>query len=275
LCIDKNYRFSYPAFPWEEYKQHKWMSIPAMEASKKIDFIGIKLGDLNQSLFQKKGIANAFNSKILLYQFTDQKLIIRSGSEGFINGMQLSMQFEHNCQENISLLNNFLGDNWSEDFLQVHGNEILLSINLKEAVHVKSGEILFEFSIPKLKIICPEVISLSQNFQNEIYEPGNKEFNIVLQEANKSNVEQGLEILEAGPNPTHGKYLIKVSSGRLEELNLECFDVSGKSIHQFKSVSIHGLTNVEIDQQVLSHPGVYFLVMRTAQSKKILKIVVQ
>lgn len=275
LCIDKNYRFSYPAFPWEEYKQHKWMIVPAMEASRKIDFIGIKLGDLNQSLFQKKGIANAFNTKILLYQFADQKLIIRSGSEGFINGMQLSMQFENNCQENISLLNNFLGVNWSEDFLHVQGNEILLSINLKEAVHVKSGEILFEFKIPKLKIICPEVISLSQNFQNEIYGPENKEYNIVLQAANKSNVEQGLEILEAGPNPTHGRYLIKVSSERLEELNLECFDVSGKSIHQFKSVSIHGVTSVEIDPQVLSHPGVYFLVMRTAQSKKILKIVVQ
>ncbi|MFZ1515203.1 MAG: T9SS type A sorting domain-containing protein [Saprospiraceae bacterium] len=275
LCIDKSYRFSYPAFPWEEYKQHKLMNIPALESNKKIDFIGIKLGDLNQSLFQKKGVSNESDSKIINYQFVGSKLILSSDSECFINGLQLSIRLEKNCSENISLGDNFLKDNWSDDFIRISENEILISINLMRPIVIKKGEVLFEFNIPGLKIICPENLNLTENFNHEMYGANDKSYSINLKKTNNTNSGKDLEILEAGPNPTQGNYLIKISNGKFENLDLECFDVSGKSIFQQAIFLVNGVNTVELDQRVLTHSGVYFLVLRTAQSREVLKIVVQ
>jgi hypothetical protein len=84
------------------------------------------------------------------------------------------------------------------------------------------------------------------------------------------------EILSIFPNPANKKVNVMVNVKNANALQLAIYDVFGKKVYDFENKSnyIYGLQSIELDLSILNQ-GLYFVELKSAESKQLVKLILE
>ncbi len=274
--IDKNYKFINYSQPWNEFRNNNIYKFSELKRDESLDWVAIKLGDVNGTFGQNNLYQNQEKFGISYYQHEDKYYIIATDN-GFVNGFQIGMLFNKDCPFTIDWSNSVLKDFIQDDFVYQTKNELYLSCNFENMIPIHKGDLLFSLNINGLKLFCEDLPSLSTIFSSEVYFEDGSEASIVLT-ASDSDLSQNFKnftILQWGPNPVDEVLSLLMLFNKPTDISLSIFDQFGKKVYSSeKSYSGH-IQNLKIPIANIQFAGIYYLKVQSGHQVETIKLVKQ
>ncbi|MEP7196437.1 MAG: T9SS type A sorting domain-containing protein [Saprospiraceae bacterium] len=255
LFIDKSYQFADWESPWVEYNKHSEMIIQNMDKSKNIDFIGIKLGDVNASLRTRGSKNYALN-----YRIANNQLIVEALFNEDILGMQIDLQSNiddlFKSSESISIETNL---EMQIDF-HAYLKGLKLMLSSEKPINIRSGMQLFSIDLPFVKFNKEIELSLASN--SEIVDKNIVSYPLIMHENSVMEID-GFDVMAYGPNPVQDYFEIFISTKEDVQLELEIADQTGKIIFRKENkISIRNEV-IRIEKDEFKHQGVFIVRLKS------------
>jgi hypothetical protein len=276
LFIHKTYQFTNPSDPFDEYRQHKNIIIDQLESDHKIDFVAIKLGDINQSL-TKHNIIQSEQHVNIIYAIENNHIIIRSNVKSNLQSVQVRFILDQHCRVLNEIEAPFVKNIWTSDYYNISKNNLVtISFNSADPICVYPGDILFDIPLHTPSYFCDKSLMIDQDFNSEWVDEQKGISTIQMQldtnpEINPSGL---LELIESGPNPCLDDYHLTLRSNQLSKVELELSDLTGHNILTDKYSLNSGLHTLKILKTNFKIPGVYFLNLKSEKYNRIIKIII-
>ena len=281
--VPKDYRFLDPSIPWN-YPSQNLVKIVNDQAI--IDFVGIKMGDLNlsaKSNFKDDNETRSTSGISLLAQNQEfnsgetVKIILSSNMKMIISGIQFGLRIEENLGEFVGIEEN--GRMLSSEYYSKISNQIQFSYNwsspknivenkemISLIVKTKSkGKVsqLFEFNDSNIK---REIVyndeSIANDFQLKFMNNGNELNN------------QQISIIKTEPNPMSSQSNIYLTSNYDGICSVTVYNCLGSKIINQKVNIQKGINTILLDRKDLGISGVYFVQVESTHNKVSQKIIV-
>ncbi|HMG16211.1 MAG TPA: T9SS type A sorting domain-containing protein, partial [Saprospiraceae bacterium] len=284
--IDKNYQFPNPYNPWQEDFPVKFVDNHLMEDKPTVDFIGIKMGDVNNNAVNKLSGENEVRTQhdIIPISFEDK---------AFKEGELVTCQLNLATPDQLTALQFSLDINtdkaelirFDPDFRNnISENDLYYDINSKKlhfswfktegAGFVEETNIvnlqfraLKEGNLSDLLKICdkdnkPEALTIGQDIKTP-----------VLQAILPGSLTPKFTLFQNKPNPFSKNTVISFNLPEPGNAIVRVMDVTGKVIYTTTQQYSQGYQEVNIDSNQLSGPGVYIYSVETAKNTAMARMI--
>ncbi len=268
VFVDRNFEFSSQLNPWNYADEIMKADLHGTDMD--IDFIGVKVGDVNNSVVmsaKSQKVASRSRDNVFLStqntEFVSGELVavpIILESDMDMSGLQFSMDFDH---ENLVFQGLDSGNlNISEDnfaLLNNHSGVITVSYSDISGTELNEGDLLFTVyfesrntgNIQDMFTINSEVLS------SEAYAMDNSILDINFVVTNhKVEVAGEMEVFQNEPNPFNELTNIAFSLPTAQDVTLTVFDANGKLLYQENGSFKKGINQFEINAGELNTSGV-------------------
>jgi len=245
-----------------------------------VDFIGVKLGDLNSStkvvdvnngLIQRDRKEQHFSIAEKKYS-TGQLVDVSIGvpEAPTIQGFQLTLEIDPALSRIISLESSL--DGFDEDAYHINketGKIHLSYISMDETGSFPSGQsIVLTIGILS-SASTSDIIHLSESgLEAEVY---------IDSEAHPGSIEylttNGIDLLQNSPNPWSHTTEIKFYLSYAEDVILKVYNAEGKYMFQMKEEGRAGLNNIILSEDDFDHGGIYYYEISHGLNHKVQKMI--
>jgi len=280
------YVFSDPLDPWTDtiapwpHNGSGTITITDLENPGNLDFIGIKIGDVNGTakpdftqLLPRESLL-PFELKTDQQFYSEGDIInvpIRISSDQMLTGFQFTlaapgMEFLHIfpgqldvSEEHFALYNDRVSISWfDENTIDVSADDVLFTLQLRA---IKSGNIGQALSIN------------SEITEAEIYLVDEETFLPVLH-VDDPHAGSDLQILSCAPNPWKEETIINFYMPESEQVNFTLFDISGREIFSTSSYLKSGYHQQLLKSSDFQGTGILFFQISTSHMSEITKLLV-
>ncbi len=281
--VDADHQFIDESNPWINVWPEDY-TIYNLESDMTIDFVGVKVGDVNAS-----AIAN-LDSKILDQRSSRWPLVFNINSTNIeaneyveipvtaknyerVSGWQMALSFDTDKIEVVGIKSEEL--NVSEENYLINNQDkglISISFNHLKEKDIENDEILF-----KIIAITKEAVNTSNLFTkdsnrlvSEAYRGLNEVVNLELSTSNQSDV---LKIVSAKPNPWKAFTNLEIMSPQSEQASLEIYNYNGQLIGQKNLSLVKGAQTINLDRSEFGTQGIYYVKLKSGKYQADYKLV--
>ncbi len=255
VFIDKLYEFKNKLEPWQECSEQSIVRINNVKESSVLDFVGIKLGDVNSSL-QIRSI----NKEIFNYNIEENRILISSNSKRLGYGMQIEIDLSKSKVQIDDVTH------IASDFFEVHYhiNKSKLVVSLISNELVEVTELATLLSIHFAQHI--DLIQLNKNsFTNSEWIDRNLNISIVEFQNLNELVNQDFVIESFGPNPVTEDFSIKFLVKENSKLLVEIISQDGRIVEKKRLKITSENHTVNLHRSEFESSGIYTLRISNAK----------
>jgi len=272
--VDADHTFLDVLNPWITDVPEDYI-ITNLSSDMKIDFVGVKVGDVNGSV-----IANSHNKSIdtrssrwgLEFTLENEKVkagethtaFIRSSSYEDISGWQGTLEFDSDKIEVLEIRSDML-DFKEENYNMLHQTDGWVSISYHDHKPKSIGK---SEAILEIRYKAKEDISTEGLFEmTSLVTPQEAYRKDHIVNINLSNIiSDKSEIIKANPNPWIDKTTIDFLMAEREEVKWEFYDVRGVLLYSFKEVYDAGNNSFTIKRSEIQASGIVYVKMTTERN---------
>lgn len=268
VFVPEAYTFSdaFNPFDYQSSINIEDLLINDMEA----DFIGIKVGDVNNSSTVSNLDTNIDSRDNSSFYLSGNDVEVKAGElitipftaeeSADINGFQFTIEFDHQALnfQGIDGSSISMSDN-NFALLNNHNGIITVSYNTAEAASINQGDNLFNiFFESKEEGQLSEQVQISSKVLNsEIYTDLETSRNIEYVFRNKLGSEnESIELFQNQPNPFSEETIIAFSLPTEQNVSLSIFDSAGKEIYASNGNYKKGINEFVINSEMLKSNGI-------------------
>lgn len=273
--VDEAYQFSDASNPLDEEFNESY-KINNLSEDMNIDFIGVKVGDVNgdasvgakeSDLFASRS-DNQYNLKAFnrQLQFGLQKIDIISESKETIYGMQTAFGLEN--VEFVSMESGKLNiDPLSYKFIN---GELRLSHISDKSVEVEKDDVLFSIVVRVEKPIeVADFLTITEKFiDSEIYVGNTLEVSSVkLKVISDNDVEHVFNVNQNTPNPWSRTTVVDIETPKAGTVHMTVLDGQGQLVYRLDRYFEQGQHSILLTDEQISQSGIY--IYRVEFDKKV------
>ena len=283
--VDAGYVFPQPANPFATTYPTVY-NINNLISSQIVDFIGVKLGDLNGSAIPNlllSGDTRSRNGELkiklkneLLKAGQTYQLAFNASEFKDIAGFQFTLDFAADYLELMdyegSELSNMSANNFG--FTKANEGKITVSWNETQSVNMVDDATLFQVSFTALKDVqLSEVLSINSSVTpNEAYQAELRK-EVVLDFGN-AMANKSFTLLQNQPNPFSQETVIGFQLPKASGATLTIYDISGRVVFTRTNMYNAGVNQVMIDKADLGTTGVLYYQLSTPEFNETKKMIV-
>ena len=278
--IDKNYQFTDPRFPLSDNLREQY-NIATLNANMDIDFIGMKVGDINGSVEAASLLASSRSSYALevsdvLFEEGDiVTMTLKASKDLDALGMQMALDFDPSMLsfaglEAITLdisHTNIGTSSTREGRLMISWDEVL-------GQPVSSSDQLFtlQFRAERSGRLSETIRLNSDNIASEIYSTSLDVMNLNLEFGTTQS--EAFTLYQNTPNPFSDNTLISFYLPAPTEVTLQISDITGKVIKNYTGSFDKGNNYIELSNTDLNASGVLYYTLSTGEMTDTKRMVV-
>jgi hypothetical protein len=264
--VDKEYVFPDPYNPWMQDWPESHALNPLSLGIHHVDFYGIKVGDVNNTVKANATTLLPRGSGKILDLVIDEQLVstgdvievpVYAGSSNTIEGLQFSLDLKAGLE--LQSVRAGILDVTADNFAWLGNRTLTSSWNKAEGVTIENKEPLFTLVLRSgSNTRLSKSVSIVQNpTQPEAYSANSEILDLSLT-FRGVDMTPSFELLQNEPNPfteiTKIGFIIPESG----EVTLTLFDVAGKQLMNQTINGTKGLNNVEINKDQLNAEGMIY-----------------
>lgn len=262
--VDANYVFSNKKTAYaEDYPTVK--DIRYVNKDLITDFVGVKLGDVDQSVNVTRSSSRSADREMKLLTVEDAVLNpgdvvsipLRMKEDMLVQGMQFALKFPAGSVdiESVSSESVLLK---GEEYSVMEG-EFRISWFDVEGASLHQGEEFITLEVRvREKISVKDLFSVSQvEVESEMYDMNDRSYQVAL--AYDDN-DSGFEVYQNRPNPAQGYTKISYVTDRNTSVNLTIHDLNGKVIYAQEAQASRGVNEFEVQTDQLSGGVLYYTI---------------
>ena len=263
--VSKSHVFKdlHSVFPFEEKIEIESIN----EDKNNLDFIGVKIGDVNASasIIGETNLATRQKEKHKLsYQFLqDRTIAIIAGQELNMTGIQLGIEL-NSCQ--IESISSAALEIEEEHYL-IDGGRLKIAYTTDRAKIVQKGDILFYFRLKEDRKNVSLYSIRQEEFKSEFYDQELKEHALILDDEENKNT-----FLISSVEKDGQQIKLKVHSENHQEVNLRIYNVQGILLAQLKRTLADGLQEIQIPCSDFN-TGVFLVQCENTNQSQIIKLI--
>lgn len=243
-----------------------------------VDFTALKMGDVNGTAMARQSTPEeemvlAYGSKSFENGQEISNSFVVQAPEGGLTGLQFCLPLPKHYLDNPVLESQWLNE---QDYrLLERATDYLLMISWVPQ-EVMYGEIeLFQLkALSKAKGDWNQILALNAGcLAPELYDGYTNRMELKLVE--QASADRGYTLFQNVPNPFTNDTKISFKIPEDDRVKLEVFDVSGRRIWSFEDYYRGGQHVVEIEAQIINHPGIYIYQLTSGEfqnSKRMIMI---
>jgi len=269
--VDAGYEFIEGANPLNLNFPERY-DIYELASDMQIDFIGVKIGDVNNSAQGPEGpeIATVVRQSQSLLSYTDAKITpgkaeaitLSLQSQEDYYGLQTRINLDSDQVDLVSITSDLPGFG-PEHYTYVDG-VLTLSYNTPYAEQVSGGEITLSLTSLQKDIQVSDVIERDDTYVNEIYTTEGIEEVVLSSIFDGSN---GFVVFQNSPNPFTDYTQINYSLASKAVVNLAIYSLDGKVIMTKAMNGSKGLNTFKVFNDDLPTGGVYYYELDNGQTR--------
>ena len=275
--IEAEFEFVEPNNPWVSELPESYY-IPQLVKSEKVDFIGVKIGDVNNSVITSlndvdiDSRSNDVKKFEFSYVYTDNGILnqieVFASEDYSLDGMQGTIELSN--LNFVNMTSNQVGLN-DGNFNKVNDNSVVFSFVNDYPVEINTNEPLFTINVNVTESFGRSSFDInSSQLKAELY--SSKEvYNVDLQE--KGQIDDNYEITIA-PNPWSGSTTLSFNLAGPENVEISFFDVTGRRLHNTLLEGQQGINRLIVDKSQLNAEGLVYVRVFTKSGIKELKMIV-
>ncbi|MBK9107885.1 MAG: T9SS type A sorting domain-containing protein [Saprospiraceae bacterium] len=268
LMIPSDFTFSNPQQPWDFPTEKNFVTL---NPSTKVDFIAVKMGDVNNSA-SASGLLNASGRSDALNLFIDEKELIAGESYQMdikatdfhqISGMQMTFQFDDKVIAFESYASGAIRlDDANFGFQSIDKGLLAMSWNDQKATTATQNEVLFSLKFIVLaNAKAGSAIALNNTITRiEAYDLGLnvKDIQLSARSGNVQTQTTVFELYQNTPNPFDKETTISFKLNESTDAQLSIYDVTGKVIYLNQLKAHKGLNSIKVQKSDLPGAGIYY-----------------
>lgn len=278
--VDRDFKFSSPMvpFPFKEYLDIK----TSEEAMNNQDFIGVKIGDVNNSVHPTKlvEVSEARSIHDLTLRYKNQKIQ---------TGELVDIPIYASGFEELQALQVHVGfDTDVVTFESIHSGALELETGSMNLDHVHTGSMALLWTNPRSKTIAEdqvlftiraramrtgelgELLEIAQDMLSSVaYNTQLEAVDIrtALEGEQSNSKSSGLVLMDNVPNPFTDYTMIRFESGKTQEITLRVYDMNGRLVHHNQVNVNKGKQELRVSQDELKTTGVYYYTLSNAEQQ--------
>ena len=282
--VRSDYVFQHPDDPWSDlpWPADEFESIKFTDVRNpgNLDFIGIKIGDVNNTAQPNIDHLQPRNSYPPIKLLTDQQsyktgdiinVPIRISSDQTISGFQFTMAASE--MEVINILPGVIAI--TEEHFALFGDKFTMSWFDENSIDVSANDILFT-----VQLLATSTGNLNQSLSinsditdAELYLENEEIFLPVLTFQNES-VGDGLDIISCAPNPWKEETNISFYLPESDQVVFSLFDVAGRKVFAAIQYLKNGNHEFQLNTSCFADRGMMFFEISTSSDKAVRKMIV-
>lgn len=243
------------------------------------DFIGVKIGDINNSA----SLSEASSSEVDTRSTPLNLHVEQTSKEGSIEYIFtasnfddiLGFQFELEYPENLEfdrIIDNSLSIGEEHLSIDPQNNMLRMSWNTISAISSAEDEVLFKLVFTqKSQESVDAKLTLQDNMNAEAYTQALEVIDVTLTVKRQSD---DFHLYQNTPNPFSESTLIKLWLPDDQEVELSIFDVSGKLIKYINAHYKQGENSISIEASDLPYQGIYYYQAKTQNAIQTRKMII-
>jgi hypothetical protein len=265
--VDAAYVFPDVTNPWVGQFQEKYF-INNLSNDMNIDFVGVKIGDVNGNAKSKDLNNKPLESRNKSFFTVDEKQVLRgdiieipvfANNEGTIFGLQARLESKDLKFRDIKegLLNVR-----PEDFnIDSRGN-ITMSLTKSNGQNLQDGSILFTIEVEALNSgLISQMIKINKDFSPEVYMNNDLETKTFGLDWRTSSA-ASFTLLSNSPNPWNSQTSIYFEMPKQGMVSLKLRDYSGRKVLSRVDQFSAGKNSIQLNREDLGQAGVYIYELR-------------
>lgn len=261
--LPANYTFADPRIPFEA---PRYINLSDLSEDKKdVDFISVKIGDVNNSATYSASTQKAeprtesFGLTFSNKQFKNGEIItvpVSVTNEYVMTGLQFELNFDNNNLELIDFNSSVI--KIEDHNYVVDRGSLKTSISLDKAVTLEDESTVFTLTFKARKDGSISTLGLNDGFENEAYDEKLQLRKISIDNKNGENEDYVTTALSNYPNPFSEETSISFHSNIVGNSKIILTDVAGKQITVKNIQTLAGWNKVRISKSDLNgKSGVY------------------
>jgi hypothetical protein len=251
----------------KEVLEMKGIPLPA----KSYDFVGIKIGDVNESVTAHEllGMESRSNENDIVFSTDEIKLEagktydipVRMSRGGYLIGYQFTLQLDPKAVEYNGYKNGKLAlDPSNFGYTRLQEGMILTSWNSTLATSIKKDEILFLVSIKaKTSGMLSRFLAFnSKLIRSEAYTNEVDSRPLRLEFSGSMDPENKLVLYQNSPNPFNKRTIISFELPQSGEASITVTDIAGKTLKVIRGQYARGYNEIELLKENFQGNGVHY-----------------
>ena len=265
--VNKDYKFLNPNDPFEELDASLEIKEIASNDMQHLDFIAIKLGDVNQSYQSSNFNTNYISSTGFNVVTAPGFIEISPLWKELIYGFQFELDVKNLCSDFATKLESSLQD-FNESNYQITGNTVRVSY---ASVNPFSPEFSIRIPINNENQHCQANLKLNEYFLNEVYG-----INTTIRIDNLYyNLAETKTEVSLYPNPISDRLFVGLKHFENTEVYIELFDVTGNRVESRKFNIQDVFETIEFNDRDILNKGVYLVKISNKSFSNYYKIIAE
>ncbi len=266
--VRSDFVFDDSSNPWLNQMPEEYF-IPELVDNMAIDFIGVKIGDVDNSVFSLDD--NSHTGKRSIFDFNAEQLTAQSGDIIEINvsstdykeilGWQGTITFDESALEIIEIVPHAIaslsGANANIEKQREGWMTMSYSNELPESY--TNGDVLFQVIAQVKRPISNTQNLLSLSSAQLSAEAYSETLDVIPMGNSKDADIETASLLSVSPNPWYNRTTIDFETVTDSETRIEFYDASGRLLHQIVSVFNIGKNSLEINRNDLNASGLIYI----------------
>ena len=250
-------------------------NIPALSNDMYVDFTGVKIGDVNGSVvlggFASGNVESRSSDALQLEgTFDESQLIIKSNSKTTLRGLQMTIEYDADNTDVISLEGKALDINNDSYYINQEEGFITMTWNTDDVRKIEASESLFAINVDGVMNAAAVEVT-SQVTKAEAY---NKEYQVMDIQYGGGNAITELALFQNEPNPWVAQTTIKYMLDTAQEVEFFFRDTDGKLIKKMTAKGSVGMNELSIESSYLqAASGVIYYEMQTETDRIMKKMI--
>ena len=280
--IDGKYEFENPQEPWGF--QEDFTIEELYIDSDSVNFIAIKVGDVNNSAVEELG-GNSLeprSGKNLVLQSTD--LLLKAGEEftipvmtqgeQWIEGMQFTIAYNPALITDVELMSGKIGLNRQNvHYFPGTAGKITVSWNAQQSMLLKPGEHLFLLKGKAIgtNLSISRCLEMNSSYTRaEAYDTDYTEMDLRLDFVPVDT--EMLTLYQNVPNPFANETEVRFYLPKDSYIQFTVFDHLGKTIHEYAGHYSKGTNSITLNKELFATQGIYFYQLTSGDDREMRKM---
>lgn len=283
--IDADHQFVQQDNPWANAIPELYQ-ISSLTADMDVDFVGVKVGDVNSSVVMSSNNNATVRTNTGLNLFVNDAdltanesytLTINASDAVELIGYQMALKVDPRLAS-ISHVNGFSVSNDIEGVGTKQSSAGIITTNFfsSEVTRIVEGEAILSMTlIPSTNVQLSKVIDLDHSeLMAEMYDSKLVEKGIELRVRENELEQKKSALLNNTPNPWSNETNINFILNKDQRATVSVYDVTGRVVVRVSNLYQEGINTVNIKRSDISSNGIYYYELVTEDFKAVKKMIV-
>jgi len=280
LPIGQSWTFIDAQQTWENnlkpfpYSQKLTISSPE-EDKDDMDFIGVKMGDVNASVELQSSLIGitrsieALELKEVERRGDDIRIAVTPANRSSIAGLQLNMNFDQSAIRVTNIESDVIDIPYEQ--VRIEGGQLRLTWNAIESITLPEDEVLFYITVnTKEAVDIEKLFDLNaESLTSEVYHLSGDDVDVSdiyldIKDAD-GGAQEDLIVMQNSPNPFKGETSIRFYQNQNSTVDLRVYDLTGKVLHTNTASYAKGWHKMTIDSKDVGGAGAYIYEISNGQ----------